>query len=825
MRRILLIASACLLAAAGSAPAQPDAGSDGVGPGYEETLRLAVAERLARQGVLLARGIQDPSLDDFRVVALTLGEAIELAPGWAELTRLQIDAYRTADDEEGALEATRRLVRQDPSDTAAQLRLITHRIGRLQRIEDRIAALENLLGPEGKRLDASIRSRLAFDAALLTRELGDERGFLRLLRRAVSLDQTNKPAVVLASTLFFDREDDPLLRYEMHEQLLLSDPLDETLHAALARELLRHGAYAGAERFFELTRRIHQRRGSTPERELLSDSAMATWGASGADAYLETIETEDASVRYAIENQRRRLEEAGEDPSQIPDYTPDPVRDRTRALMASALKREEQARRSLVRMSDTMSRGIQQQRDGGASPERVEAIAKRVALELVRLRAWTGVEIERAKRDLDVARENAGDELVPGSVERYEGLFAAHAGDRETAVRLLTPLAESGDQLARVGLGIAAEAAGDRVGALRAYASAVKAFPGTAEGLWARERAELLLGSTITADEAARALNARAASAPKRLERMVRSPDEHLSLRVTFPGERLDPLSPLRARVEMKNRTVFPLAVGPNAPIASRVLLAPKLSIVGAPVGEAAAPEVISMARRLRLEPGASLSAEAWLGPGDLGSILENTAPLAASIRCQAIQGFQYTDERGVYSPGAFGLTASSGVLWRRPERTAPEPASIVELLETARGEALLRGLLEARWALLRSERPEEEAGARESIAGAVVSRWGSMSAMERAFALLVIPPVRNAEASAAVIEAALGSSPDALQALILTLIHATEGEDPSLAIAEACGDEGVREIARLIRLRLELKAKYEAINERLESSGRSPSR
>ena len=187
MRRAALTIIAALALAAGARPgaAQP-AASDAAREAqqtdqraaYETTLRRAVATRLARQAIFLARAVQDPSLEDFRAAALTLGEAIELDPSRPELTRLQIDAFRTAEDDEGVLEATGRLVRQDPRDTAAQLRLITDRIGSLQRIEDRIAAYKNLLGADGERLDASIRSRLAFDAALLTRELGDEDGFM-----------------------------------------------------------------------------------------------------------------------------------------------------------------------------------------------------------------------------------------------------------------------------------------------------------------------------------------------------------------------------------------------------------------------------------------------------------------------------------------------------------------------------------------------------------------------------------------------------------------------------------------------------------------------
>ena len=56
----------------------------------------------------------------------------------------------------------------DPSDTVAQLRLISARIGQFQTAEERLAAYERFTGPEGKGLDPAIRSRLALDAAPCT---------------------------------------------------------------------------------------------------------------------------------------------------------------------------------------------------------------------------------------------------------------------------------------------------------------------------------------------------------------------------------------------------------------------------------------------------------------------------------------------------------------------------------------------------------------------------------------------------------------------------------------------------------------------------------
>ena len=199
----------------------------------------------------------------------------------------------------------------------------------------------------------------------------------------------------------------------------------------------------------------------------------------------------------------------------------------------------------MSRLSDAFATAVRQRREAeGADPEAVARLSRRITLELVRLRAWLGVDLEAARGALGLVREQAGDTLREDAAERYEGLLAAHAGDGETARRLLTPLAEKGDPLARIGLGLAAEAAGDRTAALRSYAELSRDATGTGEGLWAQERAAKLLGARINPSETARALNQKAKAAPRRLERMAENPAEHLSLRVKIAGERIDRSSP-----------------------------------------------------------------------------------------------------------------------------------------------------------------------------------------------------------------------------------------------------------------------------------------
>ncbi len=147
----------------------PPAGAQqeaGAGEAYRETLARAVSTRLARSAILLTRSFPDPAIEEFRLGALALEIAQRLDPGNEELLRFQLEAWRHAQDDANVLRVTREIVRVNPSDTVAQLRLLTEQVRLQQRIEDRVRLYDTLLGPGGESLDVSVRSRLAFDAAL-----------------------------------------------------------------------------------------------------------------------------------------------------------------------------------------------------------------------------------------------------------------------------------------------------------------------------------------------------------------------------------------------------------------------------------------------------------------------------------------------------------------------------------------------------------------------------------------------------------------------------------------------------------------------------------
>ncbi len=774
--------------------------------------------------MLQSRAIISPAIEDYQYAALMFGAAFELDPDNASLLRLQIEAWRAAKEEDKALDAAQHLLRLDPDDTVALLRALSARINQLQRIEDRLALYKTYLGPSGDRLDPSVRSRLAFDAALLHREIGDDPAFLDHLRRSIELDRTNKQAVVLASTLFFERVNDPIARFDMHTQLLLADPLDSETHLAIARELQANGAHTGARRYMQNGITIRTKRGESQNDTLLNLYFAVTWGVEGAERFLDRLAEEEAAARYAVDLQRRAAERAEGDPSEIPDHSVSPIEDRTRLLMATALGREEQALSSYDRYRTTLARSLDTMvEQGRVSGDQLSRLRRRLAVERIRLQAWTGVDLGGAERELDTILSDENSAVRQESIDRYLGLFAAHRAEREEAERLLSPLADDGDALARLGLGLAAEQAGDRRLAAAHYAVAMRDSPGAVEGLWARTRLGSMLGAPVKPSEVALRLNALAQEAPKQLERLINTPSEHITLNVSLPERALDAMTPLVARVEMRNAGTFALGIGPGAPIAPRLLVAPKLAIGGAPVTDLVGPEFSSLARKLRLLPGESVTTDVWIGAGGLGTVVESTHPLAASLRCQAIHAYSFSDDRGVYRSDAYGFASSSGVVWRRPDRPSPPFEEILERVTSLSGEEFYLALYEAQWFFAKNPPADDDgsfAEQKREIAETIAARYPTMSPIERAFAMLSAPAGVRMEETIAIDEAARDADPHPLTTLVLLLTRVTGQDDPVLARALASEDPTVREIAEISKLRLDVSAGMRRLSEQSATPG-----
>lgn len=808
-------------------------------PTPEATARAGAiaASRMARLAVVALRNIDHPTQDDYRLAALLLEEAGRLAPRNEEILRRQIESWDAAGDQPKVLEKTRELLGLAPEDTVAQLRLITARVRDAQSVEGRRAMYGALLGPDGARLHPSVRSRLALDDALLARETGDDAGFVRRLTEALSLDPTNKEAAVLAATYSLPRITDPMARVELLANVVLADPLDHTAYLSLARELMRFGAFAAGKRFFDRATDLYAAAGLDREVDVRADMAIAAWATTGAEALVDQQNEDERVIRYILDLQRKNREKAGTDPSEVPEYTPVRALEWAQLIAASAVDREEDAARALANMAkaadDDLTKIADLAKDGTVSEDAALARSRGIRSELMWLRLWTGLELDKAKAEYDALR----DSLTADARAIFEGWIALREANGARAVELLTPLAAT-DLRARLGLAVEAETRSDDRAATIEYARAVMMEPGAPPypnapmGLWARTRLERLLGDKIRPGPIAQALNDYVARLPHNFDAITSSPRAFMHLEAKQATASATGVDPVEIDVTLRNIGPVPLAVGPASPINSSLLLAPRLLVNGQQLVKESRPEVVSLDRRLSLLPGERISARVWGGQGDVGELLDQLSGDVTTLRWNVIQGFELVS--GVYQPGLLCLSAETDLQRRRyPGDPGLPLEELAAKLSTARGVEFEELVLFARWRMFKldiqerqtalraldlSQTPDpkdrqaaiqaaaqagaERAGAQYApVADAIAARLPSLEEAEQVFALLETPPAFRWPGCRSVDEAALHVSTRASRMAML-MTRARHGDSPLFEDAVNGNDAVLAEFARVLRER-----------------------
>ncbi|MCB9838076.1 MAG: hypothetical protein H6813_01955 [Phycisphaeraceae bacterium] len=805
---ILAILPLLWIGAAPGATAAPDQPSSELDA---ELVRIATATRLTRSAILVLRSTRPPMPVDYQLCAEQLRLALTLDPDNPYILRPMREALYRAGDTVGYAEATRRLAELEPEDTVLQLAVISGRIRAIQNADDRIAAYERILGPDGRSIDAAVRSRLAFDGALLAQELGDNDRSVRLLTLATQLDPTNKPAAAKAADYFLTTESDPRGRIEILANVVLADPLDPAAHLNLSREFLRHGATHAGERFLTHAVDLWRLQGIQQDENSLLQRFALQWLHRGAQSVLDDLDKLESIQRFSIEMQRKQLEEANEDPEQVPPYKPDAVMERVRLTIGSAEGDEELVNQSIQRIEKSIYDIILQTQQAlkGENPPSSEDAERQISGLLVQslyLRLWSGTQLDKAEGTIaEISKVTGPRAVTPEALDRYRGWLAAQRGDRAEAQRLLTPT--SGEEpFAMLGLGVAAEKADARRDAIKCYAKVALDEPGTLMGVWAQRRLERLLGSNLTPTPLATEMERLADTLPRSIDRMAAGPSAFVDFKTELVSDEIDRLGRCLVRMSVRNVGAIPVGVGERAPIRTSALCIPRLTMSGHLLTETIEPEVVSFERRLRLMPKETMSFVVWADLGQVGSVMDIDSMLPASLRWRTILGFEI-DGNGQYSAGGTSLEDTTGIASRSslsPLGDSTEDVALaIELAES--GRPLLTTLLGARALLLLtvSKGASDAVEVQQGVCNAIAERYKTMTPMERAFTLVMIPPAQAVPAMQIVDDTAHTMMDPLTQIMLIRRL--ADPDDPRFAEGVASEDPTVRKLATLFHHRMNL--------------------
>lgn len=778
-----------------------------------------VGAAMARAAMLDLGLRAGPGPSDYDAAATLLREAARLRPDDAELARLLAAAAWSAGDQGLLLDATRSIVRLDPADTVAQLRLISANINGRQTVEARLEAFERFLGPAGRTLDASVRSRLALDCALLLREGGDTAGFERRLQQAVDLDATNKDAVSMATRVFTSGDATAAELAVWQVRLLNADPLDPHVHLTLAKICAGQGVLEQAHRFLENAQRLFVLGGVEAPAELREMQLAFMWQREGAEAVTAALNPglKDARDEVVLITQRRL--EAGEPISDL--RKPEEIRypeniDRIRLFAAHSIRDDETVASALMDLGGETSAAFQRLSELMAR-EDVDRV--QVFSELVRV--FSDYQIVRAivGRDVELIGQQTqalfGE--VPGALALLSHLKAwvAYAeGDNIGALDLLgTPRAGTSDELL---VALVSERLGDADRAAPIFERYARRFAGTAYGALARIRLRAMgrEAGVITAE--GRQLGSALSKVPAWLDRMTMDPRTFMLLQAESLSNTLGPNDPTMLRIRLRNTAAIPLGLGSSRPIGSRMLIGVRPISQMADFAGSPTPKVLELDRRLRLEPlqeldvvvGADSAYAAWLR--------EVNAHVSMRNRYRVLQSFQPSPRGGLIN-APLALVSESPLVQRMAlDLVRLEAAEIERAVRSGDPEDLRMALIAT---VARTIEPGDglglEAAQRASLARAWAERFGSAGVSERTLMLLRLPHARQVPemsdfdiaavdavlADAAASDPAGSVDPGLLAATLLTRIN--DPENAVFELAARSEDPRVRRLGERLRARL----------------------
>jgi len=778
------------------------------GQNEQQAIERYAADTVLRLALLDLRSLKERTPTDFDVTTALLRVAQGFAPGDADIARRRAEAAFQAGNEAELLAATELIVRQDPADEVALLRLLTRRIAALQTSEERLAAYDRAIASE--RLSPAVRSRMAMDAAQLLKERGDDEGYLDRLKQACKLDSTNKDAALLAFMYYAERSPDTMGRLELLSNLLMADPLDARVLEQMRDELAAGGAFQGAQRLHEIAFATYRMMGVRDTMALEVKSLVLHWRNSGARSTLDSLNAE-------LANQRANVDRIARQQGAAFIQNPEDVRiaepfEEVRLAAAIALGRAEDVIASVNDMTKTLEGRLEVLRDRmrwpkGVTEEQVQELVRETAQQRVLWQCLAATLMPEGGAAERIERTPLTPEATSPLVEAW---IALRDREYEKAGQLLD---NAGDSLwTELGRAVLAEKTVNDGEAARAFRAVGQQAPLTPLGAMASdlERAKAMRDGGARPLEDTAKLENWVKTIPSWVDTMALKPNSFQSLIVEPLAARAGATEQVKVRVRLRNLSPVPMALGAGRTINTRLLFLPSLmgnKTMGANMLD---PEVIEVDRRLRLMPNEEMECVVSPEVGLVGYALEQASYFPSRLRWRVVQGFEVTSD-GAIRPGLGCLEAQidPGVLHESLPETRLSSQELERRLNQGGGGRLPELLVAARIKLLVGNAPGND-----RLADTIVRLFPTWSPAARAAALASLPSARQVPALME-LDRGLAREQD-IRVLTVALVTRTYGpDDPVVRAAEATGDQV------LVKAVAALKARYARSEKPSEASQR----
>jgi tetratricopeptide (TPR) repeat protein len=799
-------------------PAAPEPSTDH-SPAISETSRDMVTR--SRLAIELCRYASDMlavppiSLEAINSSKIFLDEAVRLDPSSDEIAYRALEVAILSEDQDAILAAVDHALKQDPGDETVQLRRLVMAIDRFQLAEERVRAYEILLEPANQAsMGPALSARLAFQLALLYRRIGDQDQFGRWVGESMAIDPSYSEAMAIGAGYFQARIDDPVSTVELLVSLLMADLIDTSTPTVLANTLMEHGAYAAAERMYQLSISTLMASSELPSNNLLADYVLTEWANGQGSRALSSIHERQMEMdqQYRMLTRERQPDLSPLDLAKL-EAPISPTLATIRAVIASDTD-PDQASDAMLAAKESYLNAIgildsTTDPTGSTDSSREQAAAM---LELAWLQLWLGDDVADAERRVSDAA--AKSEMDDDARARFDGWILFRQGYLEDATTTLTPLVDS-DPAARLGLAMVQQEQGMLQDAAKNFLELARQSSGTLIGIWSQHRLEELLGSPVPLSEEAAAMTSLVDSIPRVVDRYGQDPRLAISFRVE--PDRLDvaPYEPVSVALEFTNKTAMPMAISPEGPLRELLLLRPDIRVTGLkPIQYG--PFIYNIGRRLRLDPHESIVMHVDLRVSWVGRVL-NLFPLeGANVLLTSVTNFIVSNnnsvQRTTFEPGMLGTEVTAAPIRVDGVRVTDDwAAGVIVAMKSATIDAQTltkMALLTA--AIARDTLNENEAvlssDVRARAGEAILDAFPRCDPIQQAWLLSV---VRMSDSITDLQSIALRDQ-DRLTTMILLirLLEQTDNttilDDPLLASSLRSDDPSVRGLAEWIERRVE---------------------
>ncbi len=761
---------------------------------------------------------EPPTPADYAMAMHMLSMAQEMDPQNTDLARSIIQAAWSAGDHEQMIQATRVVVRNDPSDTVAQLRLISAIINREQTVEGRIAGYERFLGESGESIDPSVRSRLSMDMALLERDRGNEQGFLVALRQAAKLDTANKEAQSLVAQHYSRMIQDSPTLMRLQLRVLRADPLDPHVHISIARLCAAEGATDAAWRFLNNGIQIFRIDSGVTPPILQEQQLSLLWQHEGAQAILDELNPALADDRNTMQSRIEARIEANEpiddliDPGEI-RY--DPGIDRIRLMAASFLDDQESVdsvlidlRRSLIAFHMDIK---EQMEVRGADKGALLGLYLGEVISFQTMRAIAGVDAKVIEEDISsIVDRSPALERFFRPLEPFS-LFAAGKFEeaKETAVSKLARSAPR-DLL----IALSTEKLGLVDEAIEIYKQLMRDYPLDATGAVARSRLMTLTNSSDLITPEGKILQEIADGIPEWYDRMITQPENTMMLNIESVKSSYQAGEPAELIIRLANLSTLPLSLGSSHPIDSNLLIIPGYREVATDFRGTGGASVVDMGRRLRLKPLEEI--EIRVNPDSIRTrwLIEMQPQTTIRQRWRGLQGFKQNIGGGIVN-SPFALISETPLVERvMLNETQDSLEQLIDGINSTDAQQFRRSVTAAASILLKpSFREDLEEADRLQITNALWDRYVSADTPTKVW-MLGILPTKLASSSMAMFDERAQQSlvSDSLldlklEPVLVAMVMLTRVEtmdSPVFEVARSHADERLGFIANLLVERIE---------------------